>query len=115
MAIQFRTIDGSDNKLSDSALNQADTDFARVGPANFADGVDAMQPGANPREISNIVVANGHDTHLEVNGAALSGMMYAWGQFGDHDRDLEKGGTDTADISIPVPPGDTLPEGTLIP
>ncbi|MFL6838572.1 MAG: peroxidase family protein, partial [Bradyrhizobium sp.] len=115
MAIQFRTIDGSDNKLSDSALNQADTDFARVGPANFADGVDAMQPGPNPREISNIVVANGPDTHLEVNGVALSGMMYAWGQFVDHDLDLEKGGTDTADISIPVPPGDTLPEGTLIP
>ena len=60
-----------------------------------------------------IVVANGPDTHLEVNGVALSGMMYAWGQFVDHD--LDESGTNTADISIPVPTGDTLPEGTLIP
>jgi Ca2+-binding RTX toxin-like protein len=115
MALQFRTIDGSDNNLSDPALNQVNTDFARVGPANFADGFDAMQAGPNPREISNIVVANGPDIHLEVNGVALSGMMYAWGQFVDHDLDLEKGGTNTADISIPVPAGDTLPEGTIIP
>ena len=115
MALHFRTIDGSDNNLADPALNQANTDFARVGPANFADGFDAMQPGPNPREISNIVVANGPDTHLEVNGVALSGMMYAWGQFVDHDLDLEKSGVNTADISIPVPAGDTLPQGTVIP
>lgn len=115
MALQFRTIDGSGNNLADPALNQTNTDFARVGPANFADGVDAMQPGPNAREISNIVVANGPDTHLVVDGVALSGMMYAWGQFVDHDLDLEKGGTNTANISIPVPAGDTLPAGTLIP
>ncbi|MCP3381417.1 hypothetical protein NLM31_13805 [Bradyrhizobium sp. CCGUVB4N] len=115
MALHFRTIDGSDNNLADPALNQANTDFARVGPANFADGFDAMQPGPNPREISNIVVANAPDTHLEVNGVALSGMMYAWGQFVDHDLDLEKSGVNTADISIPVPAGDTLPQGTVIP
>lgn len=115
MALRFRTIDGSNNNLSDPALNQANTDFARVGPANFADGFDAMQPGPNPREISNIVVANGPDTHLEVNGVALSGMMYAWGQFVDHDLDLEKSGTNTADISILAPAGDSLPRGTVIP
>jgi len=28
MALKFRTIDGSDNNLSDPALNQANTDFA---------------------------------------------------------------------------------------
>jgi peroxidase len=115
MALHFRSIDGSDNNFADPTVNQTGTDFARVGPANFADGVDAMQPGPNPREISNIVVANGPDTHLEVNGVALSGMMYAWGQFIDHDLDLEKGGTNTADISIPVPAGDTLSDGTIIP
>jgi peroxidase len=115
MALRFRTIDGSNNNLADPTLNQAGTDFTRVGPANFADGFDAMQPGPNPREISNIVVANAPDTHLDVNGVALSGMMYAWGQFVDHDLDLEKTGTNTADISIPVPAGDTLPEGTIIP
>ncbi len=115
MALRFRNIDGSDNNLENPTLNQAGTDFARVGPANFADGVHAMQPGSNPREISNIVVADGPDTHLEVDGVALSGMMYAWGQFVDHDLDLEADGINTAEISIPVPAGDTLPEGSVIP
>ena len=55
--LDFRTIDGSNNNLADPTLNQADTDFARVGPANFADGFNEMTPGPNPREISNIVVA----------------------------------------------------------
>jgi len=115
MALQFRTIDGSQNNPEDPSINQANTDFVRVAPANFADGFNAMQPGPNAREISNIVVANNPDTHLEVDGVALSGMMYAWGQFVDHDLDLEKGGTNTDDISIPVPAGDALPADTVIP
>ena len=120
MALQFRTIDGSNNNPADPSMNQADTDFARVGPANFSDGVYAMTPGPNPREISNIVVAqadSGEDgPHLmDDSGVALSGMMYAWGQFIDHDLDLEKQGT-TTNISITVPaddeflvPGSTIP------
>src|ERR1700752_595218 len=105
--LDFRTVDGSNNNLADPAMNQADADCARVGPAHFADGFNEMTPGPNPREISNIVVAQadtGEDgPHLmDDNGVALSGMMYARGQFVDHDLDLEKGGT-TTDISITVP------------
>jgi peroxidase len=79
-----------------------------------------MTPGPNPRDISNILVAQavtGEDgPHLmDDNGVALSGMMYAWGQFVDHDLDLEKGGT-TTDISITVPANDEfLPPGSTIP
>ena len=118
--VHFRTIDGSNNNLADPTMNQTGTDFARVGPANFADGVSAMTSGPNPRDISNIVVAQantGEDgPHLiDDNGVALSGMMYAWGQFVDHDLDLEKGGT-TTDISITVPANDEfLPPGSTIP
>jgi peroxidase len=118
--LDFRTIDGSNNNLAVPTMNQADTDFARVGPAHFADGFNEMTPGPNPREISNIVVAQpdtGEDgPHLtDDNGVALSGMMYAWGQFVDHDLDLEKGGT-TTDISITVPADDGfLPPGSTIP
>jgi len=120
MALKFRSIDGSDNNLSDPAENQAGTDFARVGPANFADGIDAMTPGPNPREISDIVSAQPNDTNgpglVDSNGVALSGMMYAWGQFIDHDLDLEKQGATTADISITVPAGDQfLAPGSQIP
>jgi peroxidase len=124
MALQFRTldfrsIDGSNNNLADPTLNQANTDFARVGPANFADGFNEMTPGPNPRTISNIVVAQedtGEDgPHLmDDNGVALSGMMYAWGQFIDHDLDLQKSDT-TKDISIPVPAGDPFLTASSIP
>jgi peroxidase len=114
MALLFRTIDGSNNNQAEPALNQADTDFARIGPANFADGISEMTPGPNPREISNIVVAGGPDSHLEVDGVALSGMMYAWGQFIDHDMDLQQTGKE--DISVVVKPGDpVLDAGTTIP
>jgi peroxidase len=118
--VQFRTIDGSNNNLADPTMNQTGTDFARVAPANFSDGISAMTPGPNPREISNILVTQadtGEDgPHLvDDNGVALSGMMYAWGQFVDHDLDLEKGGT-TTDISITVPADDGfLPPGSTIP
>jgi peroxidase len=118
--VQFRSVDGSGNNLADPTMNQAGTDFARVAPANFSDGISAMTPGPNPREISNIVVAQadtGEDgPHLtDDSGTALSGMMYAWGQFVDHDLDLEKGGT-TTDISIAVPQNDPfLPPGSTIP
>ena len=118
--VQFRTIDGSNNNLADPTMNQTGTDFARVAPANFSDGISAMTPGPNPRAISNILVTQadtGEDgPHLmDDNGVALSGMMYAWGQFVDHDLDLEKGGT-TTDISITVPADDGfLPPGSTIP
>jgi len=36
--LDFRTVDGSNNNLADLTMNQADTDFARVGPAHLADG-----------------------------------------------------------------------------
>ena len=52
--LDFRTVDGSNNNLADLTMNQADTDFARVGPANFADGFNEMTSGPNPREISSI-------------------------------------------------------------
>jgi peroxidase len=114
MALRLRTIDGSDNNQAVPGLNEADTNFARIGPANFVDGISEMMPGPNPREISNIVVAGGPDSHLQVDGVALSGMMYAWGQFIDHDLDLQRTGTD--DISVVVLPGDQFLEpGTTIP
>jgi peroxidase len=119
--LDFRTIDGSGNNIADPSMNQTDTDFTRVGPANFADGFNSMTPGPNPREISNTVVAqeDAKEGHLlDDNGVALSGMMYAWGQFVDHDLDLEQQGVPSpaTDISVTVPAGDQfLKSGSPIP
>src|SRR5689334_7496388 len=97
-AMQYRTIDGVDNNLSDPTANAAGSDFARLGPANFADGTWQLTQGPNPRTISNVVVAGGDDAE----GSGLSGMTYAWGQFIDHDLDLSASDGKTH-IDIPVP------------
>lgn len=109
--ISYRSIDGSDNNLADAQANAAGTDFTRIGPANFADGIAAPTEGPNPRTISNVVVAGGDD----VEGSGLSGMMYAWGQFIDHD--LDKSNSDGINhIDVVVPAGDPdLPDGSIIP
>lgn len=107
--IEYRSIDGSGNNKLDPSLNQAGTDFARLGPANFADGIDTMVDGPNPRAISNIVVDGSGDL---ANPEGLSGMMYAWGQFIDHDLDLSAAGG--ADISIDVPADDLSFPGGII-
>src|SRR5436305_352051 len=109
-AMQYRSIDGSGNNLSDPHANVAGSDFTRIGPANFADGISEPTPGPNPRTISNVVVAGGDD----VEGVGTSGMMYAWGQFIDHDLDLSRSDGVTH-IDIVVPPGDPdLPDGSVI-
>lgn len=122
MTLKFRSIDGSSNNLTSPTYNQTNADFTRVGPANFADGYQAMVPGPNPRTVSNFVSAQAPSdseggAHLvDHRGIALSGMMYAWGQFVDHDLGQQKdGGNATQDISITVPAGDpVLPDGSVI-
>src|SRR5215831_8014505 len=98
--VQFRSIDGSGNNLTNTNFNETNSDFTRIGPANFADGVDEMVSAPNPRMISNVVVAGNGDLP---NPEGLSGMMYAWGQFIDHDLDLATpDGVNHIDIAIPA-------------
>jgi len=112
-AMNFRTIDGSNNNSGNPGYNATNSDFARIGPANFADGISTLVAGPNPRMISNVVVGQGDAEAADPGG--LSGMMYAWGQFIDHDLDLAPSGG-TSDISITVPAGDpNFPAGSTIP
>jgi Animal haem peroxidase len=109
--LEFRSIDGTQNNLAQPELNAAGTDFTRIGPAHFEDGVIAPIEGANPREISNIVVAGNGDL---ANPEGLSGMMYAWGQFIDHDLDLSMSdGVSHIDITIPEGDPTFMPGSTL--
>ena len=99
----YRSIDGTGNNLAHGDMNAAGADFVRLGPAHFADGVDSMFTNLpNARDISNIVVAGHGD---DANAEGLSGMMYAWGQFLDHDLDLAKTDGKTH-IDISISPGD---------
>lgn len=110
--MEFRTIDGAGNSLAGPGLNTAGGAFTRLGVPHFAADGTSLVDGPNPRAISNIVVGEG-DAAVP-NGQGLSGMMYAWGQFIDHD--MTRAATGGADISITVPMGDPdYTDGTIIP
>lgn len=109
---RYRSIDGSGNTSPTSSLNAVGSDFSRLGPARFADGAQAMVSGApNARLISNVVVAGQGEVP---NPEGLSGMMYAWGQFIDHDLDLMRSDGVTS-IAIEIPAGDPVLQATTIP
>ncbi|MBU3706343.1 MAG: peroxidase [Mycobacterium sp.] len=108
--VSYRSIDGSGNNLANPALNATGTDFSRIGPAHFADGVSALRTDLpNPRTVSNLVVdGNGAVPNTE----GLSGMMYAWGQFVDHDINLTNS-DEVTHIDITVPSGDPTLTGSI--
>jgi len=110
--VVFRSIDGSGNNLQHSDMNSVGTDFVRFTPAHFADGISALRTDLpNARTISNVVVAGNGDLP---NTEGLSGMMYAWGQFVDHDLDLSVSDGKT-NISISIPTGDADLSASMIP
>jgi hypothetical protein len=110
--MKFRTFDGMDGSWSHPGANAAGSAFARLGDARFADGVSVPVDGPNPREVSNVVVGEGEAGIPNPEG--VSGMMYAWGQFIDHDltRTLSDGRTHV-DIRVPWDDPD-LPRGSTI-
>jgi peroxidase len=86
--------------------------MVRVGEAHFNPDGSPIET-VEPRVVSNNVVGEG-DAAVP-NAEGLSGMMYAWGQFIDHDLDLvASDGVNHIDITIPAndtvfPPGSTIP------
>jgi uncharacterized protein YjlB len=110
---EFYSITGLGNDPNQPGRNAAGTGFVRLGEAHFADGISTLVDGPNPRSISNLVVGQGDPTIPNPQG--LSGMLYAWGQFIDHDLDLSR--TDhVTPIDVVIPRGDAFfPAGSLIP
>lgn len=106
----YRSIDGSGNNLTKTSLNATGTDFRRLGVAHFSDGVSALRTDLpNARTVSNLVVAGNAETP---NAEGLSGMMYAWGQFIDHDINLTLS-DEVTHIDITVPDGDPTLSGSI--
>ena len=105
----YRTIDGTNNNLD---FNTTGSEFTRIGDAHFADGISVPLESVNPRTVSNQVVGEG-DAAVP-NAEGVSGMMYAWGQFLDHDLDLSQtDGVNHIDTAIPI--GDPVfPDGSVL-
>jgi Animal haem peroxidase len=76
---KWRTYDGSDRS---DGLGEAETPLLRLSPVSYTDGDGELRMGPNPRDISNAVMAQ-ESTATNVGG--LSDMVWAFGQFLDHD------------------------------
>jgi peroxidase len=109
---EFRPIGGSGNNLKNPGLNvvPGNAELA-IAPLNFTPtGNDGLVPGPNPRTISNLIAggtgANGQTA--QTTDPVLSAWLYVFGQFVDHDIDLEQTPATSAPINIVVPPGDPV-------
>ena len=84
----FRAIDGTGNNLANPDWGSTGVDLLRNAPAAYADG-SPPRPGPTgpaPASISNAIVA--HARQDIISDRQMSAMIYAWGQFLDHDLDL---------------------------
>ncbi|MGD9648088.1 MAG: peroxidase family protein [Pirellulales bacterium] len=106
--------DGTGNNLLHPDWGSAGSALLREAPAAYADGI-ASPAGANrpsAREISNALADQfGEDIVSDRN---LSAMIYAWGQFIDHDLDLTPRAAPAESFNVLVPAGDPSfdPQGT---
>ena len=111
------SVDGTGNSQSNPGLGAANTDEIRLAPANFAPGTtNTPVDGPNPRDISNTIFANDLNN---TDPGGRSAYTYAFGQFVDHDIDLNADQTTAADgsnvLSFTIPGDDpSLPPGSQI-
>jgi len=101
----FRTFNGQGNNQAHPDWGSTGIQLRRAAPAAYADGVSAVggatRPGA--RQISNVIADQGNSD--PISDRLLSAMIYAWGQFIDHDLGLTPTGGGEI-MAIPVPAGD---------
>jgi hypothetical protein len=105
LAAAVPSIDGTGNNVAHPEWGSAGSNLVRIAPAEYADGRSspAGTDRPSPREISNALAAQG-DVDI-ISDRELSAMIYAWGQFLDHDLDLTTT-AGTEPIQIPIPEGD---------
>ena len=104
------SVDGTGNNLANPSLGAAGSDEVRIAPARFAPGTtDTPVAGPDPRVISNTIFANDQDLN---DPGGRSAYTYAFGQFIDHDLDMNPDQAPAADgsntLKIVIPPGDAF-------
>ena len=106
-SLDFRTIDGTNNNLSDPTLGSANTPFLRTTTNAYGDGLNtpagAGQRGT--RVISNLVDAQSGSVPIAKPDTSF---WWAWGQFIDHDMMITPIAVPTETFNIPVPACDPV-------
>ena len=95
---EVRRYDGGHNNLEHPDWGQTDSVLLRLTPPVYADGEQAPSGDdrPNPREISNQIL-NERGRYLDPRN--LSGMVWAWGQFVDHDITFTPAGSQEWNIA----------------
>lgn len=102
---EFRTIDGTQNNLTNPDWGSAVMPLRRLTTSDYADddGAPAGADRASARAISNAVAAQ---VGSIPNAARASDFVWQWGQFLDHDLDLTRAAAPPEPFDIPIPLGD---------
>ncbi|GEQ86374.1 hypothetical protein ULMS_18820 [Patiriisocius marinistellae] len=101
LAQENRDYDGSQNNLDNPAWGAAQSNFRTLMTVDYTDGIS--EPGAldraNPRTVSNAI---GSQNTFIPNELGLSDFVWGWGQFIDHDINLnDDETTETHNILVP--------------
>ena len=114
----FRPLGASGNNLQHPPFDPIPgTPERALAPLLFSGPANALVAGPNPRTISNVISggtgADGQDG--QTTDPTASAWLYVFGQFVDHDLDLEATPADATPINIAVPAGDPVfTDGTVI-
>lgn len=101
----FRSIDGSNNNLSEPDMGKAHIQLQRLASSDYGDGIQTLagQNRASARLISNTVLTQAGSIP---NPEGASDFIWQWGQFLDHDIDLTDGIDPPQAANVGVPTGD---------
>ncbi len=100
-AQENRSYDGTDNNVANPEWGAADTHFRTFTTVDYTDGISqpAALDRANPRTVSN---ALGSQEAFMPNELGLSDFIWGWGQFIDHDINLnDDAPLEPFDIDVP--------------
>lgn len=108
LSAEFRTFDGTLNNIANPTWGAANTALLRNTTIGYGDDISTPGGADRPsaRAISNAVIAQGNVSLPSQQ--FLSGFVFQWGQFLDHDLDLSTGASPAEPFSVPVPAGDPI-------
>jgi hypothetical protein len=104
----IESLNGSGNNVANPTWGQAGTNYARVGPVRYGNGIGTSAGGPNSRFVSNRVFRDNNQNVFSDHRVTQWG--WTWGQFLDHTFGLAASGTEAA--NIPFNSGDPLEEFT---
>ena len=102
--LEVQSLDGAGNNKAHPDWGRVGTDYLRVAPARYADGIGAPVAGPNARYLSNRVF-NDAGQHL-FSERGVSQWAAVWGQFLDHTFGLRDDSGEP--LPIPFDPSDPL-------